>query len=188
MTLRRSKANSPIDIRRWIAALFAVVIALGCALAATSPSSQPTDAAADAIADGKLPAGYRDWRLISISHEEGDLHSFAAVLGNDVAIQAFREGKLPYPDGTIIASLHYRHVPSEENNKVFGREQSFVPGSPTNIQFMVKDSTKYSATGSWLFAHFVDGKSITDKAKLQSCYDCHSMNSDRDLVFAHYAP
>jgi hypothetical protein len=40
-----------------------------------------------------IPAGYRDWRLISVAHEEGDLHSFAAVLGNDVAIKAYREGK-----------------------------------------------------------------------------------------------
>jgi hypothetical protein len=94
--------------------------------------------------------GYRDWRLISLAHEEGDLHSFAAVLGNDLAIQAYREGKVPFPDGAIITALHYRHVPSEENNKVFGQAQSFVPGAPTNIQFMVKDTKKYAATGGWL--------------------------------------
>jgi hypothetical protein len=85
-------------------------------------------------------------------------HSFAAVLGNDLAIQAYREGKVPFPDGAIIASLHYRHVPSEENNKVFGQAQSFVPGTPTNIQFMVKGTKKYAATGGWGFAHFQDGK------------------------------
>ena len=87
-----------------------------------------------------IPPGYRDWRLISVAHEEGNLHSFSAVLGNDLAIQAYREGKVPFPDGAIIAALHYRHVPSEENNKVFGQAQSFVAGTPTNIQFMVKDS------------------------------------------------
>ena len=76
-----------------------------------------------------------------MAHEEGNLNSFAAVLGNDVAIKAYREGKLPFPDGAIIAALHYGHVPSEENNKVFGRSQSFVAGPATNIQFMVKDST-----------------------------------------------
>ncbi len=77
-----------------------------------------------------------------MAHEEGNLHSFAAVLGNDLAIQAYREGKVPFPDGAIIAALHYRHVPSEENNKVFGQAQSFVPGTSTNIQFMVKDTNK----------------------------------------------
>src|SRR5215831_19786631 len=113
-----------------------------------------------------IPAGYRDWRLISVAHEEGNLRSFAAVLGNDLAIQAYREGKLPFPDGAIIAALHYRHVPSEENNKVFGREQSFVPGDPSNIQFMIKDSQKYASTGGWGFGHFQDGKPI-DAASMQ---------------------
>ena len=90
-----------------------------------------------------------------MAHEEGSLHSIGAVLGNDVAIKAYREGTLPFPDGTIVAALHYQHVPSEENNKVFGQAQSFVPGAPTNIQFMVKDSTKYAATGGWGFGFFI---------------------------------
>ena len=76
--------------------------------------------------------GYRDWRLISVAHEEGNLNDLRAILGNDVAIKAYREGKLPFPDGTIIARLAWSYVPSEENNKVFGRPQSFVAGPPTN--------------------------------------------------------
>ena len=106
----------------------------------------------------EIPHGYRDWRWISSAHEAGKLNSLGALLGNDVAINAYREGKLPFPDGTILAALHYRNVPSEENNKVFGQAQSFVPGAPTNIQFMVKDSKKYAATGGWGFGHFADGK------------------------------
>jgi hypothetical protein len=176
-------------MRRIILLLFAFMAVI-VLLAGTPATTQPAnDAAAAAIADGRLPAGYRDWRLISVAHEEGDLHSFAAVLGNDVAINAYRDGKLPYPDGTIIAALHYKHTPSDENNAVFGRSQSFVAGAPTNIQFMVKDSTKYASTGGWLFAHFnTDGKPLTDRAKLQACFDCHAMNKDRDLVFTRYAP
>ncbi len=108
-----------------------------------------------------IPTGYRDWQWISSAHEAGNLNSLGAVLGNDVAMKAFRAGTLPFPDGTIIAALHYRNVPSEENNKVFGQTQSFVPGAPTNIQFIVKDSTKYAATGGWGFGHFADGKPVT---------------------------
>jgi hypothetical protein len=78
----------------------------------------------------EIPHGYRDWRWISSAHEAGNLNSIGAVPGNDVAIKAYRDGKLPFPDGTIIAALHYRYVPSEENNKVFGQAQSFVPGAP----------------------------------------------------------
>jgi hypothetical protein len=124
-----------------------------------------------------------------VAHEEGNLHSFAAVLGNDVAINAYRDGKLPFPDGVIIAALHYRHVPSEENNKVFGQEQSFVPGSPTNVQFMVKDSQKYAATGGWGFGHFnaSDGKPANDTF-MKTCFPCHAPAKDRDYVFTRYAP
>jgi hypothetical protein len=133
-----------------------------------------------------IPPGYREWRLISVAHEEGNLHSFSAVLGNDLTIQAYREGRIPFPDGAIIAALHYRHVPSEENNKVFGQAQSFVPGTPTNIQFMVKDTKKYTATGGWGFAHFQDGKP-GDEAFMKTCFPCHNEIKARDLVFTRYA-
>jgi hypothetical protein len=135
----------------------------------------------------EIPHGYRDWKWISSAHEAGNLNSLGAVLGNDVAINAYREGKLPFPDGTVIAALHYRNVPSEENNKVFGRAQSFVPGAATNVQFMVKDSKKYAATGGWGFAQFKDGKPA-DAALLKTCFPCHEPVKARDFVFTHYAP
>jgi hypothetical protein len=156
-------------------------------IAFTAPASLHADDSAAPIFVTKIPPGYRDWRLISVSHEAGNLNSIGAVLGNDVAIKAYREGKLPYPDGAIIAALHYGHVPSAENNKVFGQAQSFVPGPPTNIQFMVKDSTKYAATGGWGFATFIDGKPAP-VASLKSCFPCHTQAKAGDLVFTHYAP
>jgi hypothetical protein len=136
----------------------------------------------------EIPSGYRDWKLISVAHEEGDLHSFAVVLGNDVAIKAYREGKLPFPDGAIIAALHYSHVPSEENNTVFGREQSFVPGPATNIQFEVKNSKKYAATGGWGFGHFYPNGKPADEALLKTCFPCHAPAKARDFVYTRYAP
>ena len=111
----------------------------------------------------KIPAGYRDWKLISVAHEEANLNSFAAVLGNDVAMKAYRDGQVPFPDGAIIAALHYRFVPSEENNKAFGQNQSFVAGDPTNVQFMIKDSKTYASTGDWGFGPFnQDGTSAAE--------------------------
>jgi hypothetical protein len=136
----------------------------------------------------EIPPGYRDWKLISVAHEEGTLNDIRAILGNDVAVKAYRERKLPFPDGAIIARLAWEYLPSEENNKVFGRRQSFVAGNPTNgVQFMVKDSKKYAATGGWGFAHFDDGKPATD-AFMQSCFPCHDAIKSRDLVFTHYSP
>jgi hypothetical protein len=166
--------------------LVAVVILAGI-VAFTAPASLRADDSAAPIFVTKIPPGYRDWKLISVSHEEGNLNSLSAILGNDVAIKAYREGKLPYPDGTIIAALHYGHVPSAENDKVFGKPQSFIPGPTTGIQFMVKDSTKYAATGGWGFATFKDGKPA-DAASMKSCFPCHNQAKASDLVFTHYAP
>ena len=135
----------------------------------------------------EIPPGYRDWQVISVAHEEGNLNSLGVILGNNVAINAYRKGALPFPDGTIIAALHYGHTSSEENNKVFGRSQSFVAGAPTNVQFMVKDSKKYAATGGWGFGHFVNGKSANE-AFMTTCFPCHNQVKARDLVFTRYAP
>jgi hypothetical protein len=135
--------------------LFLAVVATIAGLAALiapAPGHANGQSAAPYVTE--IPQGYRGWKWISSAHEAGKLNSLGAVLGNDVAFNAFRDGKLPYPDGTIIVALHYQNVPSAENNKVFGQDQSFVPGAPTNIQFMVKDSTKYAATGGWGFGHF----------------------------------
>src|SRR6476469_8550552 len=166
-----------------IAFALAGVATLAGVIALTAPAANQESAP---IFVTDIPPGYRDWRLISVAHEEGNFHSFSAILGNDLAIQAYREGKLPFPDGAIIAALHYRHVPSEENNKVFGRAQSFVPGPPTNVQFMVKDSKKYAATGGWGFAQFKDSKP-DEKADLKTCFPCHEPIKARDFVFTRYA-
>ena len=132
---------------RWIAFLLIAVATGFGIIVLTASSSGQVGGEAVPIFGIKIPPGYRDWMFVSVAHEEGNLHSFAAILGNDVAVKAYRNGKLPFPDGTIIAALHYSHVSSEENNKVFDRSQSFVPGQPTNVQFMVKDSKKYPTTG-----------------------------------------
>ena len=139
-----------------------------------------------------IPSGYRDWKMIAVDHlVTGKVDQLRAQLGNEIAIKAFMDGKAPFPDGTIIAALHWNRVPSEDNNKVlagpFPGAQSFVVGSAANVQFMVKDSKKYPATGGWGFADFKDGKP-GDEALHQTCWPCHQPAKDRDFVFTHYAP
>ena len=141
-----------------------------------------------------IPAGYRDWRLISINHlAGGNLKQVRAQLGNDIAIKAYREGKLPFPDGTIIAALHWNEASSDENNKVLASGfpgaglESFVAGSAVNVQFMVKDSKKYAASGGWGYADFTNGKP-GNEALHNTCFPCHQPVKDRDYVFTRYAP
>ena len=138
----------------------------------------------------QIPAGYRDWKVVSVAHEAGDLNDIRAVLGNDIAIKAYRDGKLPFPEGAIVGRIAWSYVPSEENNKSFGREQSFVAGSPTDayLQFMVKDSKKYAATGGWGYSSFDKDGKPTDEAAMKKCFPCHQAIKDRDFVFTRYTP
>jgi len=168
--------------------LLLAVATLAGVVAFTAFASPQTTQESAPIFVKAIPPGYRDWRLISVAREEGKLNDIRAILGNDAAINAYREGKLPFPDGTIIARLAWSHDASEENNKAFGQAQSFVAGAPKNgVQFMVKDSKKYAATGGWGFAHFENGKSADDTL-LKTCFPCHEAIKDRDLVFTRYSP
>lgn len=103
-------------MRRIVFVLVAVG-ALAGVVAYKAPASGQADGEAAPIFGVKIPFGYRDWRLISVAREEGDLDDLRAILGNDIAIKAYREGKLPFPDGTIIARLAWSYVPSEENQQ-----------------------------------------------------------------------
>jgi hypothetical protein len=62
--------------------LVAVVILAGI-VAFTVPEPLHADDSAAPIFVTKIPPGYRDWRLISVSHEAGNLNSIGAVLGID---------------------------------------------------------------------------------------------------------
>src|SRR6202051_1261620 len=172
---------------RGITYLLGAVVALTVVVVYKAHPTAHADGEAAPIFGVKIHSGYRDGRFTSVAHEEGKLNDLRAILGNDIAIKAYREGKLPFPDGTIIARLAWSYIPSEENNKVFGRPQSFVAGAATNVQFMVKDSTKYAATGGWGFAQFKDGKPA-DNALLKTCFPCHEPVKARDFVFTQYAP
>jgi hypothetical protein len=163
---------------RWLGFIFAVLALGGAAVGQTNQE----------LAFSSLPSGYRDWKLISVAHEAGDLNDLRAVLGNDAATAAYRENKLPFPEETVIARIAWEYVSSEENNKVFGRDQSFIAGQPKEgVQSMVKDSIKYASTGGWGFAQFNDGKPLEADA-LKSCFPCHEAVRARDFIFTRYAP
>ena len=200
--MRQATSNG----RRYCGALAGCAAIALCTLCVTRPTAAQDRPRSDAVVNGSnasplygitIPPGYRDWKLVSVGRlSAGNLKQVRAQLGNDIAIKAYREGTLPFPDGAIIAALHWNEVASDQNNKVlvsapsiaaFTDPQSSVAGSAVNVQFMVKDSKKYAATDGWGFADFTNGKP-GDEALHKTCYPCHKLGKDRDLVFARYAP
>ena len=172
---------------RQIMFVLVAVAALAGAVASMAPAPAQNDGEAAPIFGITIPPGYRDWKLISVAHEEGNLNDLRAILGNDIAFKAARDGTLPYPDGSIVARVAWSYDPLEESSKAFGSPQSFVAGAPKNgVQFMVKDSRKYAATGGWGFAQFNDGKPASEAAH-NTCFPYHEIVKARDLVFNRYA-
>jgi hypothetical protein len=76
----------------------AVAILAGGTAFRTSASGR-TDVDAAPIYGVKIPAGYRDWTLISIARVGLPVNDMRAKLGNDVAIRTFREGTTPFRTG-----------------------------------------------------------------------------------------
>jgi hypothetical protein len=183
--------------------LLSVIAIANAVLFLLMPAFAQKDSSAAPVYGVAIPPGYRDWKVISAAQLGAPVNDLRVKLGNDVAIKAYREGTRPFPDGAIIARLAYQQVSCEENNKVIraAAEQrglpaeqiekllaaSSVAGPATNVQFMVKDSKKYAATGGWGFAQFTDGKP-DGEALHKTCFGCHSPAKANDFVFTRYSP
>lgn len=174
-----------MPVRKMIASVAALTIA-AAAVAAYAGQGEPN---ASPIYGVTLPLEYRNWQVVSVAHEAGSLNDIRIILGNDIAIEAYRDHVIPFPDGSIIARLAYEYVPSAQNNAIFGREQSFVAGDPTNVQIDAKDSKRFPATAGWGYAQFENGKVNPSEALTNTCFACHNrLPGSADLVFTHYAP
>ncbi|WP_375194357.1 cytochrome P460 family protein [Sphingobium sp.] len=136
-----------------------------------------------------LPKGYRHWTLISVAQENGRHNDIRAILGNAIAVKAFREKRRPFPDGAVIVRLAWRYQSSPRNDAVFPAPQSFIAGEPTNIQVSVKDSRRYPGSGGWGYGQFERGIANPSATLAQSCFACHAkLKKGDDLVFTDWAP
>jgi len=138
--------------------------------------------------------GYEDWSVVAMSEDGG---MFAVILGNPVAIAAFREGipgnGKPFPDGAALAKIHYQPKQQETYPG-----QPMVPGTHLNSHFMEKDSKRFADSGGWGWAAFeYDAASDTWRPRNESdsplqghdakCgLACHTIVQSRDYVFTEY--
>jgi hypothetical protein len=156
-------------------------LAVGAAVS-FSQAGEPAQETAAPIYGVTIPEGYRDWKFIAPAQEAPPLDELRAVLGNDIAVEAYKRGTLPFPDGSILVKLAYKRKQSTEF------APATVPGAPTTVQVMVKDSKKYADSHGWGFGRFIDDKPV-DKAQHETCLACHEGNvADHDYVFTRYAP
>jgi hypothetical protein len=171
----------PVLKRLTYVTLCAVTMAPVAATTAKNVESGAANGNASPIYGVTLPKGYRQWEFIAPALEGDPLNEIRVVLGNAVAVESYRAGALPFPDGTVLAKLAWKRVQSPEF------EPASIPGEATTVQIMVKDSKKYAATGGWGFGRFIDGKPV-DEAQHLTCFACHEANVKRhDFVFTRLA-
>jgi hypothetical protein len=119
--------------------------------------------------------------MIAPAQEAAPLDELRVVLGNPTAVKAIENSTLPYPEGTVLVKLAYKRKQSDK------LPSATMPGQPTTVQVMVKDSRKYASTGGWVFGRFINGVPA-DEAQHQTCFACHAAHAkDQDYVFTRFA-
>ena len=134
--------------------------------------------------------GYEAWQVVSIS-QDGPL--MAAILANPVMIDAYAAG-IPgngraFPDGAKMAKIHWNP------KKMETFPAATVPGTQHDMDFMVKDSTRFADSGEWGYAYFMYD-AATDTFRPATSADqppqgndakcgfvCHSIVKTRETTF-----
>lgn len=183
MPTEPEKKKSPYGTVIVLAAVLLVVV-LTCVpyLVSIALAAGPATANASPIFGVTIPDGYKQWELIAPAEEAAPLNELRAVVGNKIAIDAYQDGKLPFPDGTILVKRAWKRTQSPDF------ASATIPGAATTVQVMVKDSRKYAATGGWGFGRFINGKPV-DEAQHRTCFACHEARAKgHDYVFTRLAP
>jgi hypothetical protein len=185
---------------KYLAALLSVAaLAAPIASAADSAAKSAPDKYTVKVAGGLAFSefrGYESWETISVSHNGPSL---AVILGNPAMINAYKAGipgnGKPFPDGAKMAKIHWE---AKKNDAQPG--QPLQPGTQHDVDFMVKDTKKFSDSGGWGYAVFLyDAATGTfvpggldakppqgNDAKCGAA--CHTIAKSKDFVFTEYAP
>ena len=168
---------------RTIAIATAVVSALGAS--AMSAQDKYTVRVPNGLAFSEFK-GYESWQTVAISHNEKVM---AVILANPVMIKAYQSGipgnGKPFPDGSKMAKIHWKKKQSAE-----APDPTIVPDTLHDVDFMVRDSKRFSKTGGWGWAQF-DYDNATQTFKpygtgVDCGFTCHTIVAKKDYVFTAY--
>jgi hypothetical protein len=168
-------------------------------------AAQAPDPASLKTANGIAFSEFRDyeaWQLIATSQPDdvggcgtSKVGCTKAILGNPAMIQAYRDG-IPangqaVPDGAAMAKVEWL---KDHKASPYGVT---VPGTQTEVSFMVKDAKRFPDTNGWGYATFeYDAspgmfkpvKPSTASNARSLCHGCHTAGAKtRDFVFTSYA-
>ena len=160
----------------------ASVLFISVALIAQDKSVKVPDGLA--VSDFK---GYETWETIAPSHTD---QGTKVILGNPIMMKAYSDGipanGKPVDDGAMMAKIEWT-----QKKDTASPYDVTVPDTLKSLSFMVKDSTRFAATGGWAWAQFTydaPSNSLKPVGTGTACgYACHQRVKARDLLFTHYA-
>lgn len=145
--------------------------------------------------------GYEQWQVVGPSLTEA-ANVIRVIVANPVMIKAYEEGipgnGKPFPDGSKIVKLEWR--PKKITDPPFSASTpDTVAGDLVEVEFIVKDSKKFSDAHGWGFAMFdYDAASgtfapATSASKPPQGHDakcgtaCHTLAASKDYIFTAYS-
>jgi len=145
--------------------------------------------------------GYEDWQPVGPSLTDAT-SVIRQIVANPLMIKAYKDGVpangKPFPDGSKIAKIEWR--PKKVTDPPFsGSAPDTVPGDLVGVEFIQKDSKKFSDTHGWGYAMFYYEPSsgtfrpatMADKppqANDARCgATCHNLAAAKDYIFTPYA-
>ncbi len=144
--------------------------------------------------------GYEDWQAVGPSQTDA-ANVIRLILANPVMIDAYKAGipgnGKPFPDGSKIAKIEWK--PKKLTDPPFSASTpDTVPGDLTAVEFIEKDSKRFSDTHGWGYAMFdydvasgnfapatLAGKPPQgNDAKCGAA--CHTLAASKDYIFTPY--
>jgi hypothetical protein len=145
-------------------AVFTILAAISAVSAAVFPPSQ-VSRALNGIA---LPEGFKTWRVVASSRNEGT-GVLQLVLWNDAAVRAAKDSLL-FPDGSMLALVYWKNATTAQ------WPDSVDAAGFVRADFMVRDAKRFAATDGWGFARWEgpDWKPYGKDASFdRDCAACH---------------
>jgi hypothetical protein len=144
--------------------------------------------------------GYEDWEAVGPSLTDAT-NVIRLIAANPVMIAAYKKGVpgngQPFPDGSKIAKIEWK--PKKLIDPPFSATTpDTVPGDLVGVEFIEKDSKRFSDTHGWGYAMFYYDvasntfrpATLTDKppqghdAKCGAA--CHTLAASKDFIFTAY--
>ena len=182
-----------------------VIVALGLAALGSSRSSAQSKQDRYSL---QIPGGlsfseirgYEDWQVVAPSLTDAQ-NVIRVILANPVMIKAYSDGVpgngKPFPDGSKIVKLEWK--PKKLTDAPFSASTpDTVPGDLTEVEFIVKDSKRFSDTHGWGYAMFDYDDAAgtfapaTTASKPPVGHDakcgaaCHTIAASKDYIFTAY--